>query len=217
MKIISYIVLGMCEVREIDGFPGYSISEEGDVMNVLTGAIVATHVDSKNYKRVNLWRDGKNHTLRVHQLIGKAFIPNPDNLPCVDHIINGRANRQDNRIENLRWASLALNAQNREVCESNKLGEKHICLGSRGYYEVSITVDGKSVLHTAFKTLEKAIKARDDFLRDGTKPKGMLGATGERWISIDEGRYALRIKNKRYGSYATLEEAIKKRDSLVDE
>ena len=201
---------------EIPDFPGYLISEEGDVMNVVSGKIVATHIDNKNYKRVNLWKDEKNHTLRVHQLVAKAFIPNPDNLPCVDHKVCGRANRQDNRIENLRWVSWADNAQNREVMKENKLGEKHICLSNRGYYEVNITVDGKAVLHSAFKTLAKAIKARDDFLRDGTKPIGMLGATGERWICFEEGRYKVRVSGKRYGSFHTLEEAIKKRDEIVD-
>ena len=201
---------------QIPNFPGYTISEEGEVMNVVTGKVLATHIDRKNYKRVNLWKDGKNHTVRVHQLIAQTFIPNPDNLPCVDHKICGRANRQDNRIENLRWAPWSLNAQNREVGKDNKLGQKHISINKRGYYEVNITVDGKAVIHSAFKTLEKAIKVRDDFLRDGTKPSGQLGATGERWIHFKEGRYAVRVSGKRYGSFATLEEAIKKRDEIVD-
>lgn len=203
-------------MSEVPGFPGYAISEEGEVMNVVTGAILATHIDNKNYKRVNLWKDGKNHTMRVHQLVAQAFLPNPDNLPCVDHKVCGRANRQDNRIENLRWVSWAENAQNREVGKDNKLGEKHICLSNRGYYEVNITVDGKTVIHTAFKTLAKAIKARDDFLRDGTKPTGPMGVTGERWISFEEGRYKVRVSGKRYGSFNTLEEAIIKRNEIVD-
>ena len=60
------------------------------------------------YKQVNLWKDNKACTLYVHRLVAQAFIPNPENIPEVNHI-NG--NRQDNRVENLEWATSAENSQ----------------------------------------------------------------------------------------------------------
>ena len=56
----------------------------------------------KRYKVVSLWKGGKGRMFQVHRLVAKAFVPNPDNLPEVNHLDGNPGN---NHYTNLEWTT----------------------------------------------------------------------------------------------------------------
>ena len=76
------------------------------------------------YYAVNLCSLGKSKKFLIHKLVAKAFIPNPQNKPYVDH----HPNRDTlcNNVENLRWATTEQNSFNSKINKSNTSGIKGV-------------------------------------------------------------------------------------------
>lgn len=93
--------------------PDYEVSETRKIRNKKSKNSIRTRVVKRfGYVLINLQvgvkGKRKQKTFRVHRLVAKAFIPNPDNLPQVDHI-NGV--KTDNRVGNLEWVTGAENTK----------------------------------------------------------------------------------------------------------
>lgn len=92
--------------KPINGYEGlYEVSTLGSVRNVKTKKMLKTVLKRTGYREVCLTLNGKKFFL-VHRLVANAFIKNPNNLPCVNHIDE---NKQNNMAENLEWCSFAYN------------------------------------------------------------------------------------------------------------
>ncbi len=61
------------------------------------------------YLKVALRKDGKVKYYRVHRLVAEAFLPNPNNLPQVNH---KDGNKQSNVLSNIEWCSPKQNTNN---------------------------------------------------------------------------------------------------------
>lgn len=59
-----------------------------------------------SYYAVSLSKNNKNVRYLVHRLVAEAFIPNPDNLPCINH---KDENKYNNNVENLEWCTIEYN------------------------------------------------------------------------------------------------------------
>jgi hypothetical protein len=103
----------MEEWREVDGVSLYSVSNQGKVKNNNSNRILSLKKDKDGYLEAALSLGKQNHKMyrRVHRLVADAFIPNPQTMPVIDHINHLK---DDNRVENLRWATFSQNAHHRE-------------------------------------------------------------------------------------------------------
>lgn len=95
------------EWKTIDINPNYEVSNFGRVRNK-KGHIIKLQVGTYGYLQVNLDFNGKNKTKKVHRLVAKAFIPNIENKPQVNHI---DGNKKNNHINNLEWCTNRENVQ----------------------------------------------------------------------------------------------------------
>ena len=98
--------------KDIKGYEGlYQVSNLGNVKSlnynhtgkerILKPGLV------KEYLKVSLCKNNKIRMFSVHRLVAEIFLPNPDNLPCVNH---KDENKQNNCVDNLEWCTYKYNA-----------------------------------------------------------------------------------------------------------
>lgn len=93
----------MQEIWKESSVPGYFISNLGRVQG-RSGKIMKSYI-SNNYLQIVVRLKGKNSkskVLKIHREVAKAFIPNPNNLPQVNH---KDGNKTNNCVSNLEWCT----------------------------------------------------------------------------------------------------------------
>lgn len=107
--------------RDIPGFPHYKINRAGQVKRLdavirdsngidfyRKGRILSTRKTKLGYIQVDMCENGKPYGRFIHVLLAKVFIPNPYNLPLVNHIDENPSN---NDLSNLEWCDYSYNAK----------------------------------------------------------------------------------------------------------
>lgn len=110
----------------------YEVSNYGNVRGLYRRRykkLLSPAKNSKGYRYVCLYKGGKSKNIKVYRLVAVAFIPNPDNLPEIDHLDGSRDN---DAVWNLRWVTHKQNINNpitRKRFSDAKIGEKNSFYG----------------------------------------------------------------------------------------
>ena len=124
---------GLDEVwSDVAGFPNYLVSSFGRVWSDYSMGFLKPYSMNGYHIGVGLRLHGRRYSTYVHQLVAKAFVPNPRNLPVVRHLDDDPFN---NYFENLAWGTQLDNIQDARD-NGSPCGRAH----------VMIRVDRKSVV-----------------------------------------------------------------------
>lgn len=113
--------------RDIGGYEGhYMVDTKGNVFSLKRKKIMTPCKSNNGYMQVHLSIDGVMKSHKIHRLVAKTFIPNPYNLPQVNHKDEDKTN---NCVENLEWCTQSYNMNYND-------GQKRRA-SSRDYEEIS--------------------------------------------------------------------------------
>ena len=88
-------------MKDIQGYEGlYAVTEEGQVWSYKNQKFLKPRNITGGYLGITLYKDGVGKQYRLHRLVAEAFIPNPDNLPIINH---KNEIKTDCRVSNLEW------------------------------------------------------------------------------------------------------------------
>jgi hypothetical protein len=98
--------------KPIDNYLNYMVSNFGRIKNINYRGTGKTKfikgTKHNNYTYITLSKNNKLKAYLLHRLVAEAFIPNPENKPCINH---KDCNRQNNRTDNLEWCTQKENIQ----------------------------------------------------------------------------------------------------------
>lgn len=140
------------EMKAIAGYEGmYSVAEDGQIWSHHSNRFLKPKKHPSGYRTVNLSKDGVAHTYYIHRLVAEAFIPNPDNLPQINHKDEDKTN---NAVSNLEWMSAIDN--NNYGTRNERIAKKVRCVETGEEFN-SCSAAARAVNHTT-ASLSNALK-----------------------------------------------------------
>jgi hypothetical protein len=150
---------------DVIGYEGlYRINRNGDVWSCRMNRLMKPTLNTCGYYVIRV----NKKTEYIHRLLALQFLPNPNNLPMIDHI---DLNSQNNNLDNLRWCSFATNQQNKNRHKNNTTGYKHIhtSFKPKEYWAIRINIENFKCQLSYNKsnyTLEQVVEFRNKIYID---------------------------------------------------
>lgn len=176
------------EWKPINGYGDrYSVSNYGRVKTDAFTYTIHGHIKTKpahilrivirkdGYCKVSLGGNKKQKTLNLHRLVAIAFIPNPNNLPCINH---KDENPSNNVVDNLEWCTYEYNNNYGSFKEKHSKAFKNYPKFSKPV--IQMTLDGKFIQE--FPSIAEAARQLNgnyvniaEYLRESNKQNHAYG------------------------------------------
>lgn len=127
--------------KDIEGFEGlYKVNEYGEIFSFYTNKILKYSISNDGYKQYNLHKNKKAYIMTAHKAVAKAFIPNPNNFPLINHKDEDKRNCY---YDNLEWCDYKYN--NSYNNKQEKISKKQLNdYGKEFYlYDINLNFLGK--------------------------------------------------------------------------
>jgi len=152
----------MDELEDLKDYEGlYKINKQGEVWSYYYKRLMKPTLSTcTGYYTIEITKNKIRCMSSIHRLLAIQYLPNPNNLPMVDHIDRNKLN---NSLDNLRWASARTNNLNMGI--TPKSGHQNIYIDNYNCAIVNIRVNKKRYTKR-FYTLNEAIAWRDNTIQE---------------------------------------------------
>ena len=166
LHIDNEIAINDFKGKIILDYPDYLISKDGQVYSKKSNKIRKFEINETGYCRIKLSNEEykQGNKFYIHQLVAKAYIPNPNNYDQVNH---KDLNKHNNNVNNLEWCDGSMNMKHnadnkpensRKVIQLDPLDTNKIIGTFNSIKEASIKtgINNTSIIHCCSKKYKKA-------------------------------------------------------------
>lgn len=181
--------------KDIPGYEGlYQVNQWGDIYSLYTHKKLKWSLHKDGYKIYNLHKNKKAYLMTAHRAVALAFIPNPDNLPVINH---KDENPENCYIDNLEWCTTRYN----NIYSDNgkragiKLSKKAYCYN----------LDG--TLFNIFNSVHEA----SEYFKSST---GNISESAQWKTKENNKKIVISVKNKIFSYVERSEQEVQERSKL---
>ncbi|MEE6721116.1 NUMOD4 domain-containing protein [Limosilactobacillus reuteri] len=181
---------GMERWKPIEGYEDYYlVSNKGNVKSIRSKKILKPRIGDAGYYYLVFSVHGKRKTVKIHRLVANAFIPNPNNLPMINH---KDENKLNNNVNNLEWCTPKYNT-NYGSSITKRVRSRIRNGNTRRIVAVNIFTKEKYIFSTRYecaRVLGVSHQSIRQFLNDKSRCRC------KKYIFIDFDNYSKELENK---------------------
>lgn len=158
------------DIPEQENF--YEVNKNGEVRNKQTGHYLQRDVNSGGYYRVCLYHKEKHKKFFRHRLIAQLFIPNPNNLPEVNHI---DGNKSNNNVSNLQWCDRPHNEREMHRLHIKEYKPYYVIFNNNIRKEYEFAIDLANEIKVSKRTIQNYLQGKSQgYYKQGITEIGYL-------------------------------------------